>query len=401
MNNLPQPLTPADCDLRDFAFMPLDVARLRDSDLASDETPEACWAAVLLWCVSWHQVPAGSLPDDNEWIAKRARYWHRGKIDKDWPEVREGALRGWVKCSDGRLYHPVVAEKARDAWIAKLKQRFKTECNRIKKHCQRHQIEYIEPDFDEWMAAGCPVGQPLGVPGTKQQCLKDGGAMSPATDGESPGSAHGETASKGQGEGYGQGQGEGQLTKKSDSGGSEASAGDGPPDSENPPPLSADAIGAELVRLEAERGKTLRLSSRAHEALLRIAGRNVVMSTLLRAHALARTRREDPKAPDPSPINPGFLEPFIDEALAESLPGTPSGPAWDETTEGVEAMAASLGMVRQPHEHDIVFRLRVIREHGDPRLIERELDKAERMNPAEFERVHRLMYGRAPGQVAA
>lgn len=31
---LPEPLTPPDCDLRDFAFMPLDVARLRDSDLA-------------------------------------------------------------------------------------------------------------------------------------------------------------------------------------------------------------------------------------------------------------------------------------------------------------------------------------------------------------------------------
>jgi hypothetical protein len=30
------PLTPSDCDLTDFAFMPLDVARLRDSELASN-----------------------------------------------------------------------------------------------------------------------------------------------------------------------------------------------------------------------------------------------------------------------------------------------------------------------------------------------------------------------------
>lgn len=28
------PLTPQDCDLRDFSFMPLDVVRLRDSTLA-------------------------------------------------------------------------------------------------------------------------------------------------------------------------------------------------------------------------------------------------------------------------------------------------------------------------------------------------------------------------------
>ena len=61
----PAPLTHARCDLRDFTFMPLDVVRLRDSDLAALESPEACWAAVLLWAASWHQVPAASLPDDD------------------------------------------------------------------------------------------------------------------------------------------------------------------------------------------------------------------------------------------------------------------------------------------------------------------------------------------------
>ena len=44
---LPEPLVLAAVDLRDFAFMPLDVVRLRDSDLAALEPPEACWAAVL------------------------------------------------------------------------------------------------------------------------------------------------------------------------------------------------------------------------------------------------------------------------------------------------------------------------------------------------------------------
>jgi len=108
-----EPLTPANCDLQDFAFMPLDVARLRDSDLASDETPEACWAAVLLWAASWHQVPAASLPDDNRWLAKESRTGRR------WPKLRAGALRGFVKCSDGRLYHPVIAAFALRAWEKK------------------------------------------------------------------------------------------------------------------------------------------------------------------------------------------------------------------------------------------------------------------------------------------
>jgi hypothetical protein len=34
---------------------------------------------------------------------------------KGWSEVRDEALRGFVECSDGRLYHPVVAEKALEA----------------------------------------------------------------------------------------------------------------------------------------------------------------------------------------------------------------------------------------------------------------------------------------------
>jgi hypothetical protein len=114
------PITPVDCDLQDYPSMLVDVVRVRDSSLASDESPEACWAAFLLWCAAWHQVPAASIPDTDSWIAKQAGYALRGKIDKAWKNVRDGALRGFVRCSDGRLYHPVVAEKALECWIDKL-----------------------------------------------------------------------------------------------------------------------------------------------------------------------------------------------------------------------------------------------------------------------------------------
>lgn len=189
-----EPLTPPECDLTDFAFMPLDVARLRDSELASNETPEACWAAVLLWAASWHQVPAASIPNDEKWIAKAAGYAQRGKVAREWVAVREGALRGWVECTDGRLYHSVVAEKAREAWQAKLEQRHRTECARIKKHNDRHEgADVPKPTFEEWMSAGCPVGQLLPVPGDKTK---------------RPSKVPRETTSKGQGEGQRQGQGQ-------------------------------------------------------------------------------------------------------------------------------------------------------------------------------------------------
>lgn len=178
---LPAPLTPPECDLRDFPFLPLDVARLRRSKawLKAQRKPALGFYAVNLWTASWHEVPAGSLEDDDDVLADLAMC-HLAK----WRQVREEVLRGWLKCSDGRLYHAVVAEKARCAWDKKLQQRWRTECGRIKKHNQRHEMSLPIPGYEAWLSAGRPQGQPLPVPG--------------------------EPGSKGEGEGQGQGQGQGQ-----------------------------------------------------------------------------------------------------------------------------------------------------------------------------------------------
>ena len=113
------PVSP-DTDLRDFQFMPLDVRRLRDSDLAAYATAEEFRAAVLLWCAAWHQVPASSLPDDDRVLAHLAGF---GRDVDGWMKVREGALRHFKKAFDGRLYHSVIAEKASEAWSEKLSYR--------------------------------------------------------------------------------------------------------------------------------------------------------------------------------------------------------------------------------------------------------------------------------------
>jgi hypothetical protein len=113
MSDLPLPLVPEGCNLSDFAFMPLDVRRLLSSETWILGTGDERAAAMCLWLESWHQVPAASLPDDDRMLA------HLAKCSR-WSKVREHALRGWVKCADGRLYHKVVAEKALEAWIEKL-----------------------------------------------------------------------------------------------------------------------------------------------------------------------------------------------------------------------------------------------------------------------------------------
>jgi hypothetical protein len=154
--------------------MPLDVVRVRDSDLAAEESPEACWAALLLWCAAWHQVPAGSIPDSDQWQAKQAGYVARGRIDKAWEVVRAGALRNWVKCSDGRLYHPVVAEKAIVAWTEKQAQRARTkaatEAREAKRRAQQLQRDderdvarNVERDDKRDVHQGIGIGTGIGT----------------------------------------------------------------------------------------------------------------------------------------------------------------------------------------------------------------------------------------------
>lgn len=119
MDGLPDPMTPPDCDLRDFPAMLLDVVRLRDSELSAGESAEAFRAAVLSWCVSWHQLPAGSLPNDDAKLAYLLGY---GRDLTTWRAARAaGGMHGWVLCSDGRLYHPFVAEKVMALWPLALR----------------------------------------------------------------------------------------------------------------------------------------------------------------------------------------------------------------------------------------------------------------------------------------
>ncbi|MDR3100769.1 MAG: YdaU family protein [Paraburkholderia sp.] len=165
MTDLPEPLTPPDCDLRKFREMPIDVPRLLGSDLVHDESPEACWSAMLLWCVSWHEVPAGSLPDNDEWLAKRAGYWHKGKLDPTWHEVRGGALHGWIQCSDGRRYHPVVAEKVNNSWRSMHKHAHGKLSERIRKRNQtrveKGLLPLEIPELEPWIEMGRPLERDL------------------------------------------------------------------------------------------------------------------------------------------------------------------------------------------------------------------------------------------------
>lgn len=142
MIDLPKPLTPPECDLRDFQFMPLEVGRLRRSKawLLCKRDPAVAFYMINLWSASWHEVPAASLEDDDDVLADLAMCDPR-----KWDKIKAVVMRGWVKCSDGRLYHKVVAEKANTSWTAKLAQRQRTQAARDSRSQKRSQDEKADP----------------------------------------------------------------------------------------------------------------------------------------------------------------------------------------------------------------------------------------------------------------
>lgn len=165
---LPAPLTSAACDLSDFQYMELDVRRLRDSKFAAAAEGEAFRAGILLWCAAWHQVPAASLPDDDVELANLAGY---GRVLKEWKKVRAAALHGFVKCADGRLYHPVVAEKAIAAFAAKEKYAYEKFCDRLRKENAKRAKEGKPPLHVPTQALWKSGGHLQGVAPGGGECL--------------------------------------------------------------------------------------------------------------------------------------------------------------------------------------------------------------------------------------
>lgn len=175
---LPAPPLPATVDLTDFDWMPLDVRRLRDSETASKTKPLEFRAAVLLWCAAWHQVPAASLPDDDAELAKLAGYGQLPFSAREFRKVKAGALRGFAKHSDGRLYHGVIADKAITAWISKLTQRHVSECARVAKWNQRHKSDPDQqlprpPGLALWITCEYPESSYLMSRGTGRNVHED------------------------------------------------------------------------------------------------------------------------------------------------------------------------------------------------------------------------------------
>jgi hypothetical protein len=111
-DDLPPPLLPPDVDLRDFRWIKLDVTALINSDFNQTHDDTAWRCGVTLWFRAWHQVPAGSVPNDEAMLCSLAGL---GRDLKRWRAVQTVAMHGFVLCSDNRFYHRFLCATALSA----------------------------------------------------------------------------------------------------------------------------------------------------------------------------------------------------------------------------------------------------------------------------------------------
>lgn len=177
-SELPDPPYPVDVRAKGWRF-DLDIERIENSDTwtltPSDMRP---WL-LMLWMRSWTQTPCGSLPASDELVA--ARIGMDGRI---FHANRDILMRGWYRCADGRLYHPVITES-----VEAMRDSRKAE--RIKKANQRANSPAAPPPPPApapTPAAATPApahafvpgdnpGNPAGVPG----CPPTGPGTGPGT----------------------------------------------------------------------------------------------------------------------------------------------------------------------------------------------------------------------------
>jgi hypothetical protein len=128
----------------------LDHERIRQSDTWALTPKHLRPWLLLLWMVSWEQVPCGSLPNDDALIAARL------EMDlEEFMPARTALLRGWWLAADGRLYHDTVTQRVKAMQDAKdVERKRKAEWRARKEAERRAQTTPICPTGQTWDSHG-------------------------------------------------------------------------------------------------------------------------------------------------------------------------------------------------------------------------------------------------------
>lgn len=143
---------PADTKAKGWRFE-LDHERIDQSDTWALATPALRPWLLMVWLVSWKQIPCGSLPADDELIAARLG------MDLDlFMQSKKILLRGWWLADDGRLYHDTVVEMVQSMLATKTKERDRKAAYRAQKDKERGDLSRGTNTGHPAEVQGSPIG---------------------------------------------------------------------------------------------------------------------------------------------------------------------------------------------------------------------------------------------------
>lgn len=137
-----EPLTTIEHDIAGLDGFMLNTEKLMASELWALATGDEFKAAMGLWCRAWKQVPAGSLPNDERVLAAFSG------AGAKWPKVRDVALRGFILCSDGRLYHKVLCDDVQRAYASKKERHARTKAATEARNAKRDEQRNEQRDVN-------------------------------------------------------------------------------------------------------------------------------------------------------------------------------------------------------------------------------------------------------------
>lgn len=358
MTQPPEPLVPAEVDLRGLDYMPFFGHHLLGSEFHA-RCSDAEWrAGVTLWWAAWNQVPAASLPDDDVALCRLADL---GRDVKEWKRLRANALHGFVLCSDGRLYHRFLAGQALIAWDKRLADREAREGETDRKRRERERRQHL---FEQLASVG--VTAPWNAPTATLRELVTRHVTAPVTPKATPvtppvtrtgggqvGTCHAEvtppvppnvTAKTGI---------DGNRSKTQSAHSQEVRPGPGSPPLRA---LSGDSTSTATAVRQGELAKLLRsLGVNAAPANPHLIA---WIEELAITDAEARSAVEQARFSKPDgPIPIAYLDPIVREQRAR--PKANGRARWRESEEATNAMAAELGLRAGNGESWPAFRERI------------------------------------------
>jgi hypothetical protein len=321
----PAPLVPAEVDLRGFEFMPLYGDRLFKSETWIGATPEGKVAALRLWWQAYgHEFPAASLPDNDTLLAEYAGY---GVAVKAWLKLKPQVMRGWVKCSDGRLYHPFVADLVKEAWERRKAQRDRTEKARKARLLQNQSQNLLQTEKGHVTdSVTTPVTASTGQDRTGQDSTSKSNSASfkhPTGDGGEP----------------------------------RAAPPDGHVSTPDPKPGGDDStMRGAMAKALRDEGVTITPS---HPLLVQWVAQGVSVTQAREAVDIARERK-----PKPEKIPAAYLDPIIAQIVGKNGHAVASQvkrrPWFLQSWQAILDKAEELNLKQEPREHDQKFRERVL-----------------------------------------